>query len=250
MTTAILVDDEPILLHHLKKMLMELWDDLNIVGCFNNGLQAWEACQQQDIDVVFTDIKMPVMDGLELATKLQDMGPRLVFITAYSEHAIQAFEKAAVDYVLKPLQEERLIKTIERLQSQIPSDQAPDIGDLITRLQSVQSQPKKYLKWLKVSRHSVVEIIDVEEVVYFEAADKYTTVKTLEHEYVIRSSLKSLELDLDPDLFWRVHRNTIVQVAAIDSVKADDAGSLHLTVKGLEKTVKISRRFAHLFKQQ
>ena len=267
MTTAILVDDEAILLHHLKKILLNLWEDLTVLASFQDGKSALDFCKHQPVDIIFTDIKMPEMDGLEFVSQLQNHlseqhkgtlanqkpshFPKIVFITAYSEHAVKAFEKAAVDYIVKPISEERLLNTVNRLQEHVSSYNQShiDINALLSQLNHNQQQTK-YLKWLKVSHHDGVEIVGIDEVLYFEAADKYTTVKTQHHEYIIRTSLKSLSLELDPDQFWRVHRNCIVKVAAIESVKSDITGGMNLTLKRMKKKIKVSRRFAQQFRQQ
>lgn len=253
MTTAIIADDETILLYHLKQMLLDLWPELDIHGTYTNGEDALLACQSTDVDIVFTDIKMPKMNGLELANKLQNTKTHIVFITAYSEHAVKAFDQAAVDYILKPVQETRLQKTVLRLQEKVSSQDSPlpNLSALLSQLQSVQAPTQqRFLKWLKVSHNEAIEIIPVTDILYFEASDKYTTVRTLSREYIIRTPLKNLETELDPDQFWRVHRNCIVQVAVIESVKNDLTGGLWLSVKGDKKRVKVSRRYASLFRQQ
>ncbi|MEI6208269.1 MAG: LytTR family DNA-binding domain-containing protein [Desulfuromonadales bacterium] len=244
--TAIIVDDEPNLCAMLKRLLAVCWPELVIAAEAHNAADALRMIDERRPDVAFLDIRMPGMSGLELATRI-GTASRIVFVTAYDQYAVQAFESAAVDYLLKPVSSGRLSTTVARLQtrlSQIP----PDLSPLIARL-SEQIKPKKqYLQWLQVSQHNDIELVPVDEVDYFRAADKYTLVVNRKSERVIRTSLKDLEDELDPERFWRIHRNAIVRVAAIARVTRD-FGGLTLQLHHHEKTLAVGRSYTHLFRQ-
>jgi DNA-binding LytR/AlgR family response regulator len=245
--TAIIVDDETNLCALLKRQLAESWPELVIVAEAHNGTDALRLIDEQKPDVAFLDIRMPGMSGLEVATRIGTVC-HIVFVTAYDQYAVQAFENAALDYLLKPVSAERLNTTAARLQarlSQIP----PDLSPFIARL-AEQIRPKKqYLQWLQVSLHNDIELVPVDEVDYFQASDKYTLVVNRKSERVIRTSLKELEDELDPERFWRIHRNAIVRLAAIARVTRDFGGRLALQLHHHEKTLSVGRSYTHLFRQ-
>ena len=241
MTTAIIADDEAPLRHHLKKLLANLWPTLQISGEASNGLQALELIKTADI--AFLDIEMPGMKGLEVAAKY-DGACRIVFITAYDKYAIQAFENAAVDYILKPVSEERLQKTIERLQQKLE----PSVDFETLRLM-IQQPTVSYLQWLKVSHKDEIYLLPVNEVDYFQASNKYTSVVTAEKEWLIKTPIKELETTLNPKYFWRIHRGTIVRLPAIARVTKGFQGRYILQLHEHKEELTVSRAYAHLFKQ-
>ncbi|NAZ95122.1 LytR/AlgR family response regulator transcription factor [Vibrio toranzoniae] len=256
--TAIIADDEALLRHHLDNSLAEVWPELDIVSKAQNGLEAMQSIQQLKPDVAFLDIRMPELDGISLAKQLNklDSPPLIVFITAYDEYAVKAFEHNAMDYLLKPINEERLLATCLKVQARLSSNQAtsdntslqPDIAALMNQLQqlsqstSQQTQPpylsqKKYLTWLKASIGEDIHLISVDDVAYFKAEDKYVSIfkkgqgGSLE-EFILRVSLKELIAQLNPDDFWQIHRSVVVKVSAIDKVKKGISGQMSAYVSG------------------
>ncbi|WP_286302684.1 LytR/AlgR family response regulator transcription factor [Vibrio apostichopi] len=264
--TAIIADDEALLRHHLDKSLAEVWPELEIVGKAQNGLEAMQSIQQLEPDVVFLDIRMPELDGISLAEKLNKLTspPLVVFITAYDEYAVKAFEHNAMDYLLKPINEERLLATCQKVQARLSSNQTqsgstpeqPDIAALMNQLQqlsqstSQQAQPQ-YLTWLKASVGEDIHLIAVDDVAYFKAEDKYVSIfkksqgGVLE-EFILRVSLKELIAQLNPDEFWQIHRSVVVKVSAIDKVKKGLSGQMSAYVSG--EKLPISRASQALFK--
>ncbi|CAK2437582.1 LytR/AlgR family response regulator transcription factor [Vibrio crassostreae] len=268
--TAIIADDEALLRHHLDKSLAEVWPELEIVSKAQNGLEAMQSIQQLEPDVVFLDIRMPELDGISLAKKLNKLAspPLVVFITAYDEYAVKAFEHNAMDYLLKPINEERLLATCQKVQARLSSNQTqsgstseqPDIAALVNQLQqlsqSTSQQPpyrpqQKYLTWLKASVGEDIHLIAVDDVAYFKAEDKYVSIfkkgqgGSLE-EFILRVSLKELNTQLNPDEFWQIHRSVVVKVSAIDKVKKGLSGQMSAYVSG--EKLPISRASQALFK--
>ncbi|ROR16243.1 LytTR family two component transcriptional regulator [Vibrio crassostreae] len=268
--TAIIADDEALLRHHLDKSLAEVWPELEIVSKAQNGLEAMQSIQQLEPDVVFLDIRMPELDGISLAKKLNKLAspPLVVFITAYDEYAVKAFEHNAMDYLLKPINEERLLATCQKVQARLSSNQTqsgstseqPDIAALMNQLQqlsqSTSQQPpyrpqQKYLTWLKASVGEDIHLIAVDDVAYFKAEDKYVSIfkkgqgGSLE-EFILRVSLKELNTQLNPDEFWQIHRSVVVKVSAIDKVKKGLSGQMSAYVSG--EKLPISRASQALFK--
>ncbi|MEZ9654295.1 LytR/AlgR family response regulator transcription factor [Vibrio splendidus] len=264
--TAIIADDEALLRHHLDKSLAEVWPELEIVSKATNGLEAMQSIQQLKPDVAFLDIRMPELDGISLAKQLTklDSPPLIVFITAYDEYAVKAFEHNAMDYLLKPINEERLFATCQKVQARLSSNQTqsgstpvqPDIAALMNQLQqlsqsaSQQAQPQ-YLTWLKASVGEDIHLIAVDDVAYFKAEDKYVSIfkkgqgGVLE-EFILRVSLKELIAQLNPDEFWQIHRSVVVKVSAIDKVKKGLSGQMSAYVSG--EKLPISRASQALFK--
>ena len=264
--TAIIADDEALLRHHLDKSLAEVWPELEIVSKAQNGLEAMQSIQQLKPDVAFLDIRMPELDGISLAKQLNklDSPPLIVFITAYDEYAVKAFEHNAMDYLLKPINEERLLATCQKVQARLLSNQTqtgstpeqPDITALMAQLQqlsqstSQQTQPP-YLTWLKASVGEDIHLIAVDDVAFFRAEDKYVSIfkkgqgGSLE-EFILRVSLKELIAQLNPDEFWQIHRSVVVKVSAIDKVKKGLSGQMSAYVSG--EKLPISRASQALFK--
>jgi DNA-binding LytR/AlgR family response regulator len=246
--TALIAEDEPLLARELQAELARAWPQLRIAATVGDGASAVAQALALKPDVLFFDIRMPGLSGLDAAAELADEWPReppfpaLVFVTAYDQYAVQAFETQAVDYLLKPVQgavdfEATLGQLRSLLGSAAPA--APGSRD------PAQEAP---LKLIQVSVGNSIRMVPVEEVVYFEAADKYVRVLTEGHEFLIRTPLKELLPQLDAQRFWQVHRGTVVRADAIDSVTRDEAGKLHLQLRGRNDKLAVSRLYAHLFK--
>lgn len=241
----LIADDEPPLRDWLRRQLAEAAPGAQIVAEAGDGDTALAQIEALRPDVAFLDIRMPGLSGLEVAARAT-AACRYVFVTAFDEFAIQAFEQAAVDYLLKPVTAERLARTMVRLRSGAAPDQAGLLRELIARLDSAKPPG---LRWLRVGNGEAVEMVDVATVDRFEAADKYTTVHVGTREWLIRTPLKELERQLDADAFWRVHRGTLLRVAAIKRVQRDFMGRLWAELQSSGRPVAISRRYAHLFRQ-
>ncbi len=274
MRTALIAEDEPLLADALRAALAQVWPELDIVACVGDGDAAVEQALRWRPDVVFLDIRMPGRSGIEAAADIadgweQEAGgrpfPALVFVTAYEHYAVQAFEAHAVDYLLKPVQTERLRKTVGRLQQLL--DRYPDAqrdadgasrGDMaeqaIEQLRHLlaaagaQPAPGGFLSMLQASVGPVLHMVPLDTVLLMEAADKYVRVLTADHEYLIRTPLRELLPRLDPQQFWQVHRSHVVQASAIDTVTRDDAGKLWLALHGRPGRIAVSRLYAHRFK--
>ncbi len=245
--TALIADDEAPLRSYLRRQLSRLWPQLRIIAETANGVEALEAMQQHEPDIAFLDIRMPGLNGLQV---VEQANPdcRIVFITAFDQYAIEAFDKAAVDYLLKPVTDERLQTTVERLRKGIENT-PPDLTQLLRDL-SQQLQPvDDTLQWLKVGQQDDITLLPVDEVDYFHAADKYTSVFSNGREWVIRTTLKELESKLDPNRFWRIHRSTIVRLEAIQRITRDIAGRYWLELDGYARPLQVSRNYAYQFKQ-
>ncbi len=246
-TTALIVDDEAPLRSYLKRQLARLWPELTVIAEAANGVTALEAIHAHKPDIAFLDIQMPGLSGLEVAEQIGDIC-RIVFITAFDQYAIDAFEKAAVDYLLKPVMDERMQTTIERLQAHI-GNHPPDLSQLLRDLSRQIRPAADYLQWLKVGRQDEITLLPVDEVDYFHAGDKYISVFSAGKEWVIRTSLKDLESRLDPQRFWRIHRSTIVRLEAVIRVTRDITGRHWLELHGYKKPLVVSRNYVYLFKQ-
>ncbi len=262
--TAVLAEDESLLRQFLKKKLEKLWPDLAVVGEAEDGKSASELIGTLKPTVAFLDIRMPEMTGLEVATAIAESSPdtHIVFVTAYHEYAVAAFERGAVDYLLKPLQEDRLTTTIERLKEHIESDDrdAPTLPDNMAQVISQLKREMRgnggggaavpeQLRWIKASLGNTLKLIDVKDVLFFNSDEKYTRVVTATEEALIRKPLRELLDELDLNQFWQIHRGTIVNVSAISGVTRDFRGDATVKVKGHNEQLKVSRPFSHLFKQ-
>jgi len=245
---ALIADDEPLLALSLKTALVEVWPELEIAAVLPNGLEAVAAAERLRPDVAFLDIQMPGLTGLEAAAEIADrMGeaaPAIVFVTAYDEYATKAFEVAAIDYVLKPVAAERLASTVARLKSRQRgleelARQLRSLGTLVPR-----AQP---LKQVLAGSGNSVKLIPIDEVCYFQAADKYTTVVTAEGEDLIRTPLKELAAQL-PETFQQVHRGTIVNLEEVAAAVRDETGRVALKLRHRKETLAVSRVYADLFR--
>ncbi|MEC5387456.1 LytTR family DNA-binding domain-containing protein [Uliginosibacterium sp. H3] len=242
---ALIADDEPLLAADLATRLAVLWPELEVAAVVHNGPAAVEALARLAPDIAFLDIRMPGLSGLEVAQ--QTRVPHLVFVTAYDQYALAAFESAAADYLLKPVSDTRLAQTIERLRQRVETTQAPsDVGQLLQQLLGKQAAQ---IKWIRASVGNDTHLVDVDEVIYFRADEKYTVVQTAQRDYLIRTPLRELLPQLDGARFWQVHRNTIVATSAISSARRELNGRVTLSLRGRSETLSVSRAFAHLFKQ-
>ena len=248
MPTAILAEDEEILRTQLENKLRKLWPDLEIIASVGDGAAALEALEDRTPDFMFLDIQMPEMTGVEVARHVAGRA-HVVFVTAYDQYAIQAFETGAVDYLLKPATDERLAVTIERLKSKL-STKPPDLNVVLSRLaEQIQGGKKERLQWIKATVGQNLRLIPVSDVLFFQSDEKYTRVVTADTEALIKTPIRELLDGLDPEVFWQIHRSTLVNAGAIASVTRDFRGQAHVKVKGKDESLVVSRIYSHLFKQ-
>jgi len=269
--TALIAEDEPLLAANLQAELARAWPELRIVANVGHGAAAVEQALALRPDLVFLDIRMPGMTGLEAAQALAEDWPietgtplpLIVFVTAYDQYALQAFEHAAVDYVLKPVQPERLAQTCARAQAALKARREPAIAGAPAAIEATLSQlrsllgapgglaasaPPPLLTVIQASVGAAIHMVPVADVLYFEAADKYVRVITAEREYLIRTALRELLPQLDAQRFWQVHRGTVVRADAIATAVRDESGKVHLTLRGSKDKLVASRLYAPLFK--
>ena len=245
--TAILAEDEPLLADELADLLKVLWPELRIVTRAGDGVAALNAIDRFLPDVALLDIHMPLLSGIEVARRIAGRC-HVAFITSYDQHALEAFEAGAIDYVLKPPTAARLLTTVERLKTRLQQPPA-DLRRALKSINQEQAAPRRYLQWINASRGSTVQLITVEEIVYFRSDQKYTLVVTPDGEALIKKTIKELTDELDPTMFWQVHRSTVVNVHAIHSVTRDGRGSLTLRLKQRPETLPVSEAYNHLFRQ-
>jgi len=267
--TAVIAEDEPVLARTLTRLLAQVWPDLRIAGVAEDGLQATEIALAQLPDMMFLDIKMPGRTGIEVAEAVADdwpddkPEPLFVFITAYDAFAVAAFERAAVDYLLKPATAERLQQTVERLKARLAArGAAPDAGDraaLMRRMQSIttpqdatsgelQPESQERIKVIRADVGNTVRMIPVTDVVCFEATEKYVNVVTPTGEALVRLSLRELMARIDAADFIQVHRSVVVNSNCIVSATRDENGHYSLSLRGMQRPLKVSRAFGHLFR--
>lgn len=267
---ALIAEDEPLLRQALEQALARAWPQLEIVASVGDGLSAVREALALQPDVLFFDIRMPGQSGLEAAAELADAWPdtdpdgppfpALVLVTAYDQYAVQAFEAQAIDYVLKPVQPQRLQITVQRLQRLLaqraasrnaaaPQDMERTLAQLRQLLQA-PSAPAALprLTVIQAGAGAQIALVPVDEVLYFEAADKYVRVLTADSEYLIRTPLKELSAQLDPEEFWQIHRGTLVRASAIRAALRDASGRLQLQLRGRAEQLGVSRLYAHRFK--
>jgi DNA-binding LytR/AlgR family response regulator len=247
---ALIADDEPHLAHYLRDQLLALWPELQIVHLARNGIDAAARIAELEPDLAFLDIQMPGLSGLEVAQGIEG-NTRVVFVTAFDEYALQAFEHAALDYVLKPVSTERLAKTVARLREAQPAP-APDAGldaGLAHALRKLMAPPPgPRLRYILAGQGASSRHLDVADVRFFQADDKYTVVASIHGEYVIRTSITDLVSQLDPEQFWQVHRSTVINLAWLEGTRRDDTSRLFLRLRGDSTELPVSRAFVHLFK--
>ncbi|KQZ43730.1 LytTR family DNA-binding domain-containing protein [Duganella sp. Root1480D1] len=254
MPTAIIADDERLMRDQLRMRLEQVWPELEILGEAKNGDEAVDLVDELKPDFTFLDIRMPGKTGMEAAAEIGNKS-NVVFVTAYDAYAVEAFERGAVDYVLKPPEPERLKVTVERLKGRLSSPaasaaQGADMAAILNQLAEKIASPKpKYLQWIQASIGSDLRMIPVEEILFFRSDEKYTCVQTDKFEALIRKPVRDLAEELDPSLFWQIHRATLVNVNAIEGVTRDIRGRHLVMIKGRPDKLEVSRSFLHLFKQ-
>ena len=250
--SAIIADDEKELRTYLRTLLTEVWPDLSISGEAANGQEAVALVEATHPQVAFLDIKMPGLSGMEVAKNIAAVC-RIVFVTAFDQYAVEAFERSAADYLLKPVSKERLTLTVARLKEQMASSPDPPPGlaevveQVLARLPGREAPP--FLRWIRAQQKEHVRLIPVEEIDYFRAEDKYTVVATKEGESLIKKGIRELAQELDPDRFWQIHRGTIVNVSRIEKVSRSLTGRGVLKLRGRAEIFTVGRNYLHLFKQ-
>ena len=255
MTRALIADDETHLAHYLRDQLLKLWPELEIVAIARNGLEAAAQIAELQPDIAFLDIQMPGLTGLEVAAGIEGL-TRVVFVTAYDEYALTAFDAEALDYVLKPVTAERLARTVERLHRALaPRDDADAAGiddarlaRALRALQGPATVAAAPLRWIRASQGELMHQVPVADVLFFHADDKYTCVRTAQTEYLIRTPIAELAAQLDAQQFWQVHRSTIVNLAHLAGTRRDDASRLFVRIAGWKDELPVSRAYVHLFK--
>ena len=246
---VLVVEDEPLLRQQLLDTLHELWPELNRIDQADCGVAAVRCINANLPDIAFLDIHLPDMSGLEIAQLLRGHC-RVVFVTAYDQYAVSAFEQEAVDYILKPATAARLADTVARLKERQGGSASPDMDRLFERLaRQLSPAGSKYLRWVQASAGNTLQLIPVEEVLYFNADDKYTLVITGDGEALIRKPIRELVDELDPAQFWQIHRSTVVRLGAIARVIREATGHMNVHLRGCERALPVSRAFAHRFRQ-
>jgi DNA-binding LytR/AlgR family response regulator len=252
MTRAVLADDEALMRDQLRARLTELWPELEIVAEAKNGAEAVEMVEEHRPEVVFLDIRMPVKTGVQAARDIAQLDgrlPEIVFVTAYDQYAIDAFQQGVIDYVLKPAERERLAVTVERLKNRLagPAGSSDSLQQALARLADKLDPPQR-LKWIQASVGSQIQMIPVDEVLFFVSDEKYTRVQTAQQEALIRKPIKELIDELDPAQFWQIHRSTLINARAIAGIIRDERGRQLVAIKGRPEKLEVSRSYAHLFK--
>ncbi len=249
---AIIAEDEKVLREHLHSQLKKAWPELRIVGEARNGVDAVALIEQYKPHIAFLDIRMPGLSGLDVARKIPG-ACRAVFVTAYDEYAVKAFENEAIDYLLKPVTPERLAKTVERLKRTLTApfsdtfENLKGVERVLTELKNHQAA--RPLRWVRVQRGDSLQLISVDEIFYFKAGDKYTVVRTETDEYLIRKPIKTLIRELDSQHFWQIHRGTIVNVSCVAGVSRSLTGKGVLRLRNMSDTLSVSQAHMHLFRQ-
>ncbi len=256
MPTAIIADDEDLQRSDLRRMLAQVWPELRIVARCEDGGAALAAIAQHQPDVAFLDIRMPDLSGIEVA-RASAAACRMVFTTAYDGHAIEAFELGAIDYLLKPIQHARLSNTVARLRAQITAgerqpDRAPELARLLRALDQRLGgdTPVERIRWVSASAGNVIKMFPIEEILFFESDARYTRVVSATDEGYIRTPIKELQKGLDPELFWQIHRGTVVSVRAIARARRDELGNLTVELRGHAEPLRVSQSYAWRFRNE
>ena len=265
---GVIADDERLMRDQLKARLTEVWPELQIVGEAKNGLEAVDLVAEHHPDVVFLDIRMPGLSGVDAARRIAQLPapddgddadwslPEIVFITAYDQYAIEAFEQGVADYVLKPAERERLGVTVTRIKQRLAlrgtddEPPAPHLQQLLHKL-AAKLNPggtPPALKWIQATVGQAIQMIPIEDVLFFISDEKYTRVQTATIEALIRKPIKELVDEIDPDLFWQIHRSTLVNTHCIAGVTRDLRGRQIVSIKGSNEKLEVSRSYTHLFK--
>ncbi|MEJ5999640.1 LytR/AlgR family response regulator transcription factor [Paucibacter soli] len=273
---AVLADDERLMREQLRSRLAEVWPELEIVAEAKNGQEAVELVREHHPDLVFLDIRMPGLTGVDAARQIAQLPeddswlvPEIVFITAYDQYAVEAFEQGVADYVLKPAERERLTLTVARIKKRLAQRQSVEGGESGEAAPAAQASSQvqplqqllhqlsaklnpggapKYLQWIQATVGQAIQMIPVEDVLFFISDEKYTRVQTAGVEALIRKPIKELVDELDPALFWQIHRSTLVNVKAINGITRDFRGRQLVGVKGLSEKLEVSRSYTQLFK--
>ena len=251
MPTALIVEDEPVLAAELREELARLWPELTLFAPVHDGIAALREIEARRPDVLFLDIQMPGLTGIEVA-RVAGAKSHVVFITAFDQYAVQAFEQGAVDYLLKPVDPERVATTVRRLRERLKGKPDPMnrlLDELSERLGGGTLKPRDYLRWVQASVGNNIRMIPTSDILFFRAEDKYTRVQTETFEALIRKPIKELIEELDPNEFWQIHRSTLVRVDAVAHVSRDFRGKQIVHLKGSDEKLEVSRSFNHLFKQ-
>ncbi|WP_310388893.1 LytTR family DNA-binding domain-containing protein [Roseateles sp.] len=250
MTTALIADDEAHLAQYLKQQLAACWPELEIVSVARNGIEAAEQISAWQPELAFLDIQMPGLNGLEVAQGIEG-ATRVVFVTAYDDYAVEAFDAAALDYLLKPLKTERLLACVARLKAALGRPPAVDESRLAETLQRLLAPPVQglaRLRFIRAASGDMTHQVAVDEVLFFHADDKYTVVRTAQGEHLIRTTITDLAAQLDPEQFWQVHRSTLINLAHLVGTRRDEMSRLFVRIKGHAQELPVSRAYVHLFK--
>ncbi|MES2298429.1 MAG: LytTR family DNA-binding domain-containing protein [Pseudomonadota bacterium] len=253
MPSAIIADDEDLPRSELRRMLGQLWPELTIVAECEHGEQALEAITQHAPDVAFLDIRMPGLSGIDVAQAVLGGGRRChtVFVTAYDQHAVAAFDAGAFDYLLKPVAAERLQQAVSRLKERLAQPAGgPDVGAMMSELdRRLRQDPEKArIRWISASAGDTIKMLAVEKVLFFESDGKYTRVVTADDEAHVRKPLKELMDGLDPELFWQIHRGLVVRADAIRRLRRDEMGRVSAEIHGSDAVLKVSQAYAWRFR--
>ena len=247
--TAVIAEDEPLLRAQLRTTLATLWPELVIVGEATHGEEAVALVARHRPRFAFLDIEMPGMNGLQVADQIKGVA-HVVFITAFNQYAVEAFDRGAIDYVLKPASEARLAETVTRLRERVPAQSAEQLGAALAQVAAALGKSiSPRLRWIQASVGSQIRLIPVDEVLFFISDEKYTRVQTEGFEALIRKPIKELVDELDPEQFWQIHRATIVNARAIAGVTRDFRGRLLVQLKNFPEKLEVSRNYTHLFRQ-
>ena len=249
MPTALIADDEPHLAAYLVGLLKTAWPELAVVNVAKNGVEAAERIAALDPDIAFLDIRMPGLTGLDVAQGIEG-ATRVVFVTAYDEFAVAAFEQQAVDYVLKPVKADRLARTVERLQRTLAESSLADdrLAVVLQKLRAAPTTAPARLRYVRASQGELTHQMDVADVLFFHADDKDTCVRTAGGEYLIRTTIGELAAALDPERFVQVHRSTIVNLDHLAGTRRDESSRLFVRMRGHAAELPVSRAYVHLFK--
>jgi DNA-binding LytR/AlgR family response regulator len=246
---AIVADDEMHLAEHLRARLQHLWPELEVLPLAGNGIDALRAINEDEPDIAFLDIRMPGLTGIELSRRL-DTRTHIVFVTAFDQYAVEAFDREVVDYLLKPVTDERLAKAIERLQRKLASaERPPALDEVLAKLARAIPGAGGRMRWIRALKGELVQQIAVDDVLYFQASDKYTCVITRDGESLIRLPLSELSAQLDAEVFWQIHRGTVLNMNEVASTRRDLGGRVFVKLKDGKTELPVSRAYAHLFKQ-
>jgi len=245
--SAVIAEDEPLVRREIREALAQLWPELNVLAEVGDGLEALAALERGHPDVFFLDIQMPGLNGLEVAQRLNGRA-HVVFVTAFDQYAVSAFEQGALDYLLKPISLPRMQLAIERLRARI-SEPPADLRRIAELLKELAPSESRYLKWLTVPQGAELRVVAVAEISYLRADHKYTTVATPQGAFLLTTSLRQMREKLDPELFWQIHRSVVVNVGAIDRIYRSFRGSLEIKMKGREELLPVSAAHAHLFRE-